>query len=30
VVVEVGWYESQHPWFLTVRSLRVGLKEQPE
>lgn len=29
VVVEVAWYESQHPWFLTVRSLRVGLKDQP-
>ena len=30
VTVEVAWYESRHPWFLTVRSLRVGLKERPQ
>ncbi len=30
VVVEVAWYESRHPWFLTVRSLRVGLKDRPQ
>lgn len=30
VVVEVAWYESKHPWFLTVRSLRAGLKDGPQ
>lgn len=30
VVVEIAWLESSHPWFLTVRSLRAGLKDHPE
>jgi len=26
VTVEVGWLEVNHPWFLTIRTLRLGLK----
>lgn len=25
VTVQVNWFESNHPWFLTVQTLRLGL-----